>query len=324
MAESSRIEWTDATVNFWWGCTKVGPGCDHCYAETFDKRIGGAHWGVGAPRRKIKGAVALIRRLERTGRRRVFIQSMSDLFDLEVPAEWFLEAWYEIGIAEGLSIQILTKRITAVEKRLAAVGVTTWPRHAGLMITVVDQAEADRDIPRLLALKARLGIPWVGLSMEPLLGPVDLTQVNRGTTQVGGFNCLESGGDWIGGHYYDMPGLDWVIVGGESGAGARPMHPDWARSLRDQCAAAGVPYFMKQWGEWAPVPARDDLPGRPQMVRAGDIYIERNGRSAAVRHDLSCELEDRPVEVMRRLGKARAGRLLDGREHNGMPGGPTV
>src|SRR5882724_7171831 len=119
MGQSSKIEWTDATVNFWWGCTKVGPGCDHCYAEAFDKRIGGAHWGLGAPRRKIASAVALIRRLDNGyadwaadaecmignakafglpipnigTRRRVFIQSMSDLFDLEVPVEWFSEAW---------------------------------------------------------------------------------------------------------------------------------------------------------------------------------------------------------------------------------------
>lgn len=222
MAETSKIEWTDATVNFWWGCTKVGPGCDHCYAEAFDKRTGGSHWGLGAPRRKIKGAVALIQRLNRNGRRRVFIQSMSDLFDLEVPVGWFADAWEHIAACDRLAIQIVTKRVSAVEKRLAAIGAKGWPRHAGLMITVVNQDEADRDVPRLLAIKAKLGISWVGLSVEPMLGPIDLSP-------------------WL-------HALDWVICGGESGPGARPMHIDHARSLVRQCARAGTACFIKQLG----------------------------------------------------------------------------
>lgn len=202
MAENSKIEWTDATVNFWWGCTKVGPGCDHCYAETFDKRTGGKHWGFDHPRRKIASAVKLIHKLDNQysdwaadaecsrgnarvfglpvpligNRRRVFIQSMSDLFDLEVPVAWFEEAWGRIESCDRIDVQIVTKRISAVEKRLASIGRTVWPKHVGLMVTVVNQEEAHRDVPRLLELKGLFSIPWAGLSVEPMLGPMDLRQ----------------------------------------------------------------------------------------------------------------------------------------------------
>lgn len=304
MAEQSLIEWTDATVNFWWGCTKVGPGCDYCYAETWAKRFGGELWGVGVPRRKIKSAVKLIHRLDNdyswwsadhyigkmhaTARRRVFIQSMSDLFDNEVPIDWFDEAWSHIEACKWLDIQIVTKRISGVEKRLALIGKTEWPKHAGLIITVVNQAEADRDIPRLLELKAKLGIPWVGLSIEPMLGPIVLRD------------------EWL-------VLLDWIISGGESGPHARPAHPQWFRDLRDQCAGAGVPFFFKQWGEWAPDHGEIDLDkimGAREIGWQGGRQIELTGPQ---RH--------RPQlgEHVYRVGKKAAGRLLDGVEHNGMP-----
>lgn len=251
MADGSTIEWTDATVNFWWGCTKVGPGCDHCYAETFDRRTGGAHWGLGAPRRKIASAVKLIRRLDngyadwaadrevRVGnakafglpvpmmgsRRRVFIQSMSDLFDLEVDLSWFAEAWELIEACDRLEIQIVTKRISVVEKRLNAIGRTAWPRHAGLILTTVTQDEIDRDVPRLLDLTERFALPWIGLSCEPLIEAIRLP---------GGFLAL-------GKHA-------WTIVGGESGGRARPFDVAWAKSLIDQCTSAGAPIFVKQVG----------------------------------------------------------------------------
>lgn len=303
MGESSAIEWTDATVNFWWGCTKVGPGCDHCYAETWSKRTGGDHWGTGKPRRQIASAAATLAKMNRQGGKRVFIQSMSDLFDNEVPVEWFREAWIEIIAAYQCRIQIVTKRISMVEKRLAVVGPTIWPSHAGLMITVVNQVEADRDIPRLLALKRKLGIPWVGLSMEPLLGPVDLV------------NFQPNWRIWL-------DDLDWVIVGGESGPNARPMHPDWARSIRDQCQAAGVPFFFKQWGEWA------DCTDAPHRFSAEDYIFTAQGKvlgAGHYRHGGMVEPEWRQKggAWMSRAGKSRAGRLLDGREWNAMPGALT-
>lgn len=373
MADRTAIEWTDATVNFWWGCTKVGPGCDHCYAEGLANRFG-TSWGQDMPRRWIKGAAATLGKLNRTPGKRVFIQSMSDIFDNEVPVEWFHDAWRGIIGAVDCRIQILTKRISMVEKRLANMG-SHWPQHAGLMITVVNQAEADRDIPRLLALKAKLGIPWVGLSIEPLLGPVDLGrwmasanvtckacktpfwlheadpcehEEGGGAWTIACPNCgncrckpawtpadartidMAPPQDWIDravGRFDRVhpsielrPMIDWVIVGGESGPKARPMHPDWARSLRDQCQAAGVPFFFKQWGEWAP----RYMPGVPET----DPPLETTPRASwhdacglitdtlAAPDDLEFWCEGQTY----RVGKARAGRLLDGVEHNTMPG----
>lgn len=277
MGDRSAIEWTDATVNFWWGCTKVGPGCEYCYAEAFDHRVGGAHWGQGVPRRKIKSAVALIHRLDNgyadwaadrecaVGnakafglpvpaiglRRRVFIQSMSDLFDLEVELEWFAEAWGRIEVCDRIDIQIVTKRVSAVEKRLAAIGRTKWPSHAGLLVTVVNQDEADRDVPRLLALKAKLGIPWVGLSIEPLLGPIDLTRIHVDESPIGMHKLHALAGfaeTMVTGQQRPSYKLDWVIIGGESGPRARDFRLSWAKSLIEQCRAADVPAFMKQVG----------------------------------------------------------------------------
>lgn len=311
MAKASNIEWTDSTVNFWWGCTKVGPGCDHCYAETWSKRTGGNIWGTGVARRKIKSAVALLHRLNgdtvwpimANRSRRVFIQSMSDLFDLEVPVEWFAEAWQTIERCGQLNIQIVTKRISAVEKRLAAIGVTTWPKHAGLMITVCNQAEADRDIPRLLELKMKLGIPWVGLSMEPLLGPAHILKYLyplcdrcspwETPCRTGCENCTS---------------VDWVIVGGESGSGARPIHPDWVRTIRDECKEAGVAFFFKQWGDWHPCEVIEGVGYPMQGHKPFDSW------EAPV-----FDPEITSGWNWRRLGKKAAGRTLDGTTHNEFP-----
>jgi len=318
MSNKTKIEWTDATVNFWWGCTKVGPGCDHCYAETLDARFGPSHWGTDTPRRQIASAANTLAKLNRQGGKRVFIQSMSDLFDNEVPGEWFDAAWMHIHNSTECRIQIVTKRISRVEKAISESGPPIWPQHAGLMITVVNQAEADRDIPRLLALKAKLGIPWVGLSMEPLLGPVDLTNI-PGQKIAQNITIIQ---DALRGHNgigHNTPRLDWVITGGESGPKARPMHPDWARSLRDQCDAAGVPFFFKQWGEWA------DCTDAPHRFSAEDYIFTAQGKvlgAGHYRHGGMVEPEWRQKggAWMSRAGKSRAGRLLDGREWNAMPG----
>ncbi|MGY3366140.1 protein gp37 [Bradyrhizobium sp. GM2.4] len=330
MAQHSAIEWTDATVNFWWGCTKVGPGCDFCYAETLDRfHGGGAHWGLGVPRRKIASAAKLIHRLDNDYAawaadrecglcgphagisRRVFIQSMSDLFDLEVPLEWFAEAWGLIKACERIEIQIVTKRISAVEKRLAEIGETEWPKHAGLMITVVNQDEADRDVPRLLALKAKLCIPWVGLSCEPLLGPIALYSLGGRAWAKDPSAIVHDALVGFRSDQVHTAKLDWVIVGGESGRDARTMHPDWARSLRDQCAAAGTAFLFKQWGEWAPSTPEEArgnprsgwqaIAAHPHVARASELYPEAGAKFVA------------------RVGKKSAGRLLDGVEHNSFP-----
>ncbi|MGL5736257.1 MAG: DUF5131 family protein, partial [Beijerinckiaceae bacterium] len=162
----------------------------------------------------------------------------------------------------------------------------------GLMITVVNQTEADRDIPRLLALKAKWGIPWVGLSMEPVLGQVILRP------------------EWLA-------ELNWAICGGESGPGARPMHPDWARSLRDQCQAAGVPFFFKQHGNWVSTYDRDrDDPDWCKVPKPGD-WDRRRWLNLAGGQGFHGD----KLNMMTNVGKARAGRLLDGREWNQFPGG---
>jgi protein gp37 len=316
MAETA-IEWTDFTVNFWWGCTKVGPGCDHCYAETWDKRVGGAHWGVRAERRKIAGASAMLRKINRNAPKfraehdrwpNVFLHSMSDMFDNVVPETWRHEALSEVEAATNIRAQIVTKRIGNVESMVPyGWWMEAWPKHVGLMITVVDQAEADRDIPKLLDLKARLGIPWVGLSMEPLLGPVQLSGVSKVGKRQWNWLTGETGVMYPDGPDFENgPRIDWVIVGGESGPGARPMHPDWARSLRDQCNDSGVPYFHKQNGEF---------------VALNDFTAEQcewwNGLSDAKRKAACYPIIE--GRQMIRIGKKDAGRLLDGRTWDEMP-----
>lgn len=310
MADNTPIEWTDATVNFWWGCTKVGPGCDHCYAEPIAKRFGGNHWGTGVPRKKIKTAAAKMRRLDNDyswwaadceigrlhphPRRRVFVQSMSDLFDTEAPLDWFNEAWKTISACDRIDVQILTKRISVVYKRLTEIGATSWPLHAGLMISVTSQAEADRDIPRLLTLFHTLNIPWIGLSCEPLLGNILLPQ-----------------------EFLDLGPRAWVIAGGESGPNARPMHPDWARSLRDQCVGADMPFFFKQWGAWAAIYDRDR--DDPDWRRCSEI-AQRTPRGRWMNLDGGHGFHGNRVVRMDRIGKAKSGRILDGRTWDQMPG----
>lgn len=300
MADTSAIEWTDATVNFWWGCTKVGPGCDHCYAETWARRLGKQLWGYDAPRMQIKGAAATLARLDRGHdrffathgrRRRVFIQSMSDIFDNEAEDFWRIDAFRQMGEATNLDIQLLTKRISNVFKMMPyAWKGGNWPRHVGLMITVVNQAEADRDVPRLLYLKKHCNIPWIGLSIEPMLGPIDLTKLvhaegvhNALTGEVG---LIVSGSRFSGSGNFprtvptnqSTPTLDWIIVGGESGHNARPMQADWVRRIRAQCESTSTPFLFKQWGEYVPT---SDANG-PYMMKATSRKIagrELDGRT---------------------------------------------
>lgn len=310
MGENSAISWTDHTFNPWWGCTKVGLGCDHCYAEAFDKRVGGSHWGAGASRRLIKDWSAP-RKWQKTAERHqatarslglpepkgpwVFCASMADVFDNEVAPEWRGRLWDLVRETPALRWIFVTKRIGNAAKMLPDDWTSGAFSHCGLVSTIVNQAEADRDIPKLLATPAA----WRGLSMEPLLGSVDLTWA------LG--NPLDIAAEFLRRGQF-APGLetlrrlDWIIVGGESGPGARPMHPDWARAIRDQCAAAGVPFHFKQHGEWIGVPDLRRLEGG-----AGPGF----GRFDHCQHDMAAEAV--------RVGKARAGRLLDGVEHNGMP-----
>ena len=254
MAENTKIEWADATVNHWAGCTKVSPACDNCYAERMAGRLWNVQWGAGAARRQFISArdmlEALDRKAQRIGKKlRVFHNSLSDMFDNEVPDGWRMDAFKIMADTPNLQHLVLTKRIGNVRHYTQHDGLAFDLMGDGsvwLGVTVVNQEEADRDIPKLLAVPAAKRF----LSMEPLLGPVDLTHIEvfGGDAEIyplkGTTDCV----DEEGAPTADVPALDWVIVGGESGPNARPMHPDWVRSIRDQCQAAGVALFVKQMG----------------------------------------------------------------------------
>jgi protein gp37 len=303
MAENSKIEWTDHTFNPWTGCTKVSPGCDHCYAEGWAKRSGSVAWG-DAPRRRTTAAnwklpLKWNAQAEREGRSfRVFCASLADVFDNRVPAEWRRDLFNLILSTPSLDWLLLTKRIgnaaRMIEetlpdnmKALPPDCPVAWPwPNVWIGATIVNQEEADRDIPKLLAVPAAKRF----LSMEPLLGSVSFEGMFANTGDPrDGTNSLEA--------------LDWVIVGGESGPKARPMHPDWVRSLRDQCAAAGVPFLFKQWGEW---------------IDHDQLGVDMLGTEASPLHNFG------NCDVSVRLGKKAAGRLLDGCTHDGYPCGVAL
>ncbi|WP_313377959.1 phage Gp37/Gp68 family protein [Achromobacter insolitus] len=309
MAENSKIEWTDHTFNPWEGCQKVGPGCDHCYAEARNARFGGGqavNWGPGAPRRRTSAANwrkplawnsdAGAFYAQHGRRQRVFCSSLADVFDNAVDPTWRRDLFDLMELTPNLDWLLLTKRIGNVARMLPT---HDWAARDNVWLgaTIVNQAEADRDIPKLLAVPARRRF----LSMEPLLGPVDLGRACR----LAAFHATEV--------------LDWVIVGGESGPKARPMNPQWATGLRDQCQAAGIPFLFKQWGEWARAGVRQSgLPGRYALATREGWFGE--GAPAPT------ELDQFPrqflafgSDVLERVGKKAAGRVLDGREWNEVP-----
>ena len=304
MSANTKIEWADHTFNPWIGCTKVGPGCDNCYAKAdFDDRKHRVTWGAGQARSRTKTWGNPVRwnkqhlsfGIKHGRRQRVFCASLADVFDNEVPDAWRLDLFRLIRATPNLDWLMLTKRIGNAPIMLANVRLQAdeyldpfpWP-NVWIGATIVNQEEADRDIPKLLAIPAAQRF----LSMEPLLGPVDLGLCDcdkgsrAGPGGVGGVTCPRCHG--AGGRM-----MDWVIVGGESGPNARPMHPDWVRSLRDQCQEASVPFLFKQWGEWV------------------SVELDMNPSDAD-------EMKHFEHQVSR-IGKKAAGRLLDGREHNGVP-----
>lgn len=229
--EGTGISWADLTFNPWIGCQKVGPACDHCYAESLATTRLGVAWGPGAERRRTApGNWSKPHRWNRYAgeagvQLRVFCASLADVFDNAVDDQWRRDLAAMILQTPNLLWMLLTKRIGNARAMLQAMFPDGVPANVALGLTIANQDEADRDLPRALALKQGLGIRRLFLSMEPLLGAVDI------------------------GRY--LLGVDLVIVGGESGRDARPMNPLWAEALRDQCAEAGVPFHFKQWGEWA-------------------------------------------------------------------------
>lgn len=306
MAENSKIEWCHHTFNPWIGCTKVGPGCDNCYAEAdFDKRKHVVKWGAGQPRKRTVPSTWAMplkwnAEAERLGvRYRVFCASLADVFDNEVDREWRDDLATLILNTPHLYWLLTTKRIGNAGRMLGEMFMDGTPDNVWLGVTITSQTEADRDIPKLLAVPAAVRF----LSMEPLLGPVDIqSAINLMPWQIGGGDA----------------GLHWVIVGGESGPNARPMHPDWARSLRDQCAAAGVPFLFKQWGEWVSADCID-LATQSRVWRDSS-YIEMESQGLIRRY--TAKPPGPPhfaCDHWLKAGKKAAGRLLDGVQHDGYP-----
>ncbi|MBF0247700.1 MAG: phage Gp37/Gp68 family protein [Alphaproteobacteria bacterium] len=248
MGEKTKISWVrnsdgtqGHTFNPVWGCAKVGPGCDHCYAERFSNRFGD-FWGVGKPRREFDDKhwdepLKWNRAAEKAGIRiRVFCASMADAFDKDWPGGTRDRLWNLIKATPHLDWIIVTKRIGNAAKMLPADWGDGYD-NVWLIITIVTQDEADRDIPKLLATPAKVR----GLSIEPQLEHIDISNWLFGREEP----CCDCG--WQGRHTLDgEAGLHWVISGAESGNGRRPYNMNWARALRDQCHAADVSFFLKQ------------------------------------------------------------------------------
>jgi protein gp37 len=295
-----------------WHCEHVSPGCEKCYSER--QNIAGARGGTKLPfkpghRKDVEiylDEKTLLEPLHWRSPRGVFVCSMTDLFGDWVSDEWIDHIMAVAALCPQHRFAVLTKRSKRMReycndpktpRRIydlvcdlsvaleldviliapgidpihappgARVFLSTWPLpNVWLLVSAEDQQRADERIPDLLATAATVR----GVSIEPMLGPVDISRHDQSRF--------------------------WVICGGESGTGARPMHPDWAKSLRDQCAAAGTAFFFKQWGEWKPADHSDFPTGKKPVAWPG---------------------QDGPVSI--RVGKARAGRVLDGQEHSAFP-----
>lgn len=279
MAKNSKIEWTHHTFNPWWGCVKVSPACEHCYAEAWARRTGLDVWGQSARRRFLsedywQQPAKWDREAQAAReRRRVFCASMADVFedrqDLEASRR---RLWQVIASTPRLDWLLLTKRPENVTHMVP--WGPHWPENVWLGATIETQAWAERRLPQLLQHAAVVRF----VSCEPVLGPIDLRP-------------------WLSQPVSGRRGIDWVIVGGESGPGSRPMHPEWARGLRDQCMAARVAFHFKQWGNWRPTES-DERPGVP----ARNLGSSRGDKITLVN-----------------VGKRVAGRLLDERTWDEFP-----
>jgi protein gp37 len=241
MGQVTGISWTDHTFNPWWGCTKVSSGCDNCYADTFDKRTGGAHWGKGVPRREFgdkhwNEPLKWNREAEKQGvKHKVFCASMADVMDDEAPIGTRERLWGLIDDTPWLTWQLLTKRPHRYERYLPA-----RFKHNNVWFGTSAENQEFYDVrwPILAAIRIRYMAPaWI--SYEPALGPITL-QHNA--------------------HRLDVGVPDWIIFGGESGAGRRPMEQSWADNLKAECAEVGTKFFMKQFGARTPTEGKKLVP----------------------------------------------------------------
>lgn len=311
MGKNTGIEWCDHTWNPWHGCIKVSPGCEHCYAETLSHRWGKDIWGPAKTtgRQMMSNAywkqpLQWDREARAQGiRAKVFCASMADVFEdhpqLEEPREKLFRL---IENTPNLIWLLLTKRPENIKRMiydstdikpgiwLAGMGDRVW-----IGTSVEDQKRADERIPHLLAIPSAVRF----LSVEPLLGPIDLwgaRYTNPDGSKTGAIST------WA------QHGINWVIVGGESGPGARPMHPRWATLIRDDCKAAGVPFFFKQFGEWSPINPQPDS----YAITRTFVHYDPN-------KETNPHVEPVPSVSMYKVGKKLAGSLLEGVEHKEFP-----
>jgi len=352
MSNRTGIEWTDATSNplryrnpagkAVWGCVKVSSGCTHCYAEGMAKRFGRGEpftavtMGKLIPYLDEKEVRHLLTSKTLTGKR-VFLNDMTDMFGEWVSDELLDQMFAVMALRPDVTFQVLTKRAERMRRYFAAYGNREglvfraalpfcnqigkdwdyhirkdrrpdWPLpNVWLGVSVEDQKAADSRIPELLKTPAAVRF----LSCEPLLGSVTLREIqHNGEVEIDALTGDHGVIRPLQGRSVNR--IDWVIVGGESGAGARPMHPDWARSIRDQCQEAGVAFYFKQWGHWLDF---EEARRRKILTKSGGCFISEwhfvNGLLRAGHQNME------PV------GKAKAGRLLDGREWSEFPAVPA-
>jgi protein gp37 len=339
MADHSTIEWTDATWNPITGCSVTSPGCKRCYAmKLAGTRLQHHPSRAGLTQETDAGPVWtgevrfneewLRQPLNWRRARMIFVCAHGDLFHESVPDEWIDRIFAVMALAEQHTFQVLTKRAERMRAYFAnpvrealigqqivrlqlerdgspyAIwsGLPLW--NVWLGVSVEDQKRADERVALLLQVPARIRY----LSMEPLLEAVSFVGMFANPSDMrDGTNVLEK--------------IDWVIVGGESGAGARPMHPEWARSLRDQCEATGVPFFFKQWGEWIAYEHSAQPPflwsQHGHEIDGHTLPDFESGDYDASRSEWHMDWAE--MLLARRVGKKAAGRQLDGREWNGMP-----
>lgn len=360
---TTKIEWADRVWNPVRGCSRVSAGCDNCYAERIATRFSGpGYWGEGFAKRvhgqpHWLGHVALIedklleplswlqgRQAKGRPRERVFVNSMSDLFHEALPDEAIDRVFAVMALCPHLDFLVLTKRPERMRDffqklhgemlhvRLEAAWnairrdiprVLVWPLpNVWLGVSVEDQGTADARIALLLDTPAAVRF----VSYEPALGPVNWAPFVDGPRLAGRIGEMFGDASWRPDDPCAHARLDWIICGGESGPGARPMHPDWARSVRDQCAEAGVAFFMKQWGGFSPgrlLSSHADWVAKATTHSSPrSVFVDLNGRHLHRGADFQdCQW---PVAIMHPQSKKKTGRLLDGREHSEFPRSPLA
>lgn len=323
----SKIEWTERTWNPIVGCSKVSEGCKNCYAirmawrlshnpKTADRYAGTVHKTCGGKANwtgviNVLSDVAMLP-LQVKKPTMWFVNSMSDLFHEQLDDNTIISLFDIMRDCPQHTFQVVTKRTARAAEFLRKYSPEPLP-NVWIGFSVENQKTANYRLPHFNLFSAAVKF----VSMEPMIGPVKIEEALGETLKwhAGGMkNCIS-----------------WVIVGGESGPDARPMHPDWARSLRDECTLAGVPFFFKQWGEWYTTHFKMGNPPKPTFVMwrdyqhftqklwsaKGDACVDMKGKLCKSGGDMMHAAY--PVAIMQRVGKKAAGRLLDGHEWNEMP-----